>query len=381
MSTLDGRRRRALLVLAAGAAARPGRATETLRVGPGRDLRRIADAARVARDGAVVEIDAGDYVGDVAVWTQAGLTLRAVGGRVRLHAAGRHAEGKAIWVVRGGPVTVEGIDFEGAAVPDRNGAGIRLESGHLVVRRCRFLDSQCGILTGNSPDSQLDVESSEFGRLGAGDGLSHGLYVGTIERFRLVACHVYGGRVGHLVKSRARHNRIECNRLTDDAGGHASYELEFPNGGVAEVLANVIEQGGDTRNAVIVSYGAEGLRGLEHLLAMVHNTLVNRRLLGGTFVRVAHDGVAVTLRNNLLVGAGRAYAGRDADIAGDWRAPLSALQQPDAGDWRLRAAPPGYRPAALPPGLAPGQEYRHPGRLEPRQAPWGWPGALAPVQG
>jgi hypothetical protein len=376
-------RRQALLGLAAWAAGSQAAPAEVLRVGPGRALRRIADAARVAPDGAVVEVDAGDYVADVAVWQQARLTVRSVGGPVRLVAAGHHAEGKALWVVRRGHVTVEGIEFTGVAVPDRNGAGIRLESGHLTVRRCRFLDSETGILTSNDARSWLEVEASEFGRLGAGDGLSHGLYVGAIAGFRLTACHVHRANLGHLVKSRARWNRIECNRLTDEPGGRASYELEFPNGGVAEVLGNVVEQGSDTRNAALVSYGAEGLRWADNRLAMAHNTLVNRRLFGGTFVRVVPAGVPVQLRNNLLVGPGRAYVGSaadSADSAGDWRLPLQALQQPDAGDWRPREQPAGYRAAEVTPALAPGHEYRHPRTLEPRPAPWAWPGALAPVQ-
>jgi len=206
------------------------------------------------------------------------------------------------------------------------------------------------------------------------------LYVGAIAGFRLSGCYVHRANVGHLVKSRARRNRIECNRLADEVGGRASYELEFPDGGVAEVLANVIEQGEDTRNAVLVSYGAEGLRWADNRLAMVHNTLVNRRQIGGTFVRVARDDVRVMLRNNLFVGPGRTYSGPEADAGGDWRLRMSSLIQPDLGDWRPRELPPGYRAAYVAPGLVPDHEYRHPHRLEPRAGPWGWPGALAPVQ-
>ena len=39
-----------------------------VKVGPDRALKRIADAARVARDGDTIEVDAGDYSGDVAIW-------------------------------------------------------------------------------------------------------------------------------------------------------------------------------------------------------------------------------------------------------------------------------------------------------------------------
>jgi hypothetical protein len=59
-------------------------ARQVIRVGPEKPIKKIADAARVAKDGALIEVDAGAYFGDVAVWTQDRLTIRAVGGRVRL---------------------------------------------------------------------------------------------------------------------------------------------------------------------------------------------------------------------------------------------------------------------------------------------------------
>ena len=73
-----------------------------LRVGSGQRLSTVAQAAREARDGDIVEIEAGDYRGDVAVWMQRQLTIRAVGGNARLWADGKIAEGKAIWVIRNG---------------------------------------------------------------------------------------------------------------------------------------------------------------------------------------------------------------------------------------------------------------------------------------
>ena len=92
----------------------PGR----LRVGaPGRELKRPSEAARVARDGDVVEIDAGVYAGDAAVWPQHRLTIRGVGGRAHLRANGAHAEGKAIWVIKGHDTTVERVEFSGAGCP------------------------------------------------------------------------------------------------------------------------------------------------------------------------------------------------------------------------------------------------------------------------
>src|SRR5574337_556937 len=75
----------------------PAAQAATLHVGPG-GLATIAEAARLARDGDVVEIAAGTYRRDVAVWLQRRLTLRGVGGQPELVADGEDAEGKAIWL-------------------------------------------------------------------------------------------------------------------------------------------------------------------------------------------------------------------------------------------------------------------------------------------
>ena len=61
----------------------------------------MTEAARLARDGEVIEIRAGDYRGQSAVWTQNNLIIRGAGGRPVMLADGKSAEGKAIWVVRG----------------------------------------------------------------------------------------------------------------------------------------------------------------------------------------------------------------------------------------------------------------------------------------
>ena len=134
----------------------------TLTVGANAPIRTIASAARLARDGDVVEITAGDYRGDVAVWLQKRLTIRGIGGTPVLKANGRIAEGKASWVIRDGDFTIEDIAFEGARAYAGNGAGIRFERGRLVVRRCRFTDDENGVLTRNGADSKVTIADSEF---------------------------------------------------------------------------------------------------------------------------------------------------------------------------------------------------------------------------
>lgn len=280
----------------------------TMIVGPGEKIRTITEAARLARDGEVVEIRSGDYHGQPAIWAQNNIVIRGVGKRPVMLADGQSAEGKAIWVVRGGKVRIENIEFRGARVADLNGAGIRFEKGQLTVRSCAFFDNEMGILTGGLVESSLEVIDSEFGDAPRHQGaLHHLLYVGSIGKFVLRGSRLSNGYLGHLVKSRARENHILYNMLVDGDGGKASYELEFPNGGIAYVVGNSIGQSSGTDNPSLVSFGAEGRRWQDNALYMAHNTLLNERH-AGRFADIHTDRIGADIEiwmlNNLMVGNG-----------------------------------------------------------------------------
>ena len=158
----DGRLQALPETVAAAATAR-SLAPATMIVGPGEKITSLSEAARQARDGEVIEIRPGTYRGQPAVWTQDKLIIRGAAERPVMLADGKSAEGKAIWVVRGGRVQIENVEFRGARVPSLNGAGIRFEKGHLVVRNSAFFDNEMGILTANHSDMSLEVVDSEFG--------------------------------------------------------------------------------------------------------------------------------------------------------------------------------------------------------------------------
>ena len=72
-------------------------------------------AIAAAQTGDVIEIDAGEYVDDNAVWGASNLTLRGVGGRAHMRSTQLIGNGKGIWVTSNN-ATVENIEFSGAAV-------------------------------------------------------------------------------------------------------------------------------------------------------------------------------------------------------------------------------------------------------------------------
>lgn len=325
------------------ALALPARAAAVWTVAPGQSL---AQAVQQAADGDVIELKAGTHRAQTALLVQRRLTLRGAAGAARpvLLADGHSAEGKGILVVRGGAVQVENIEFRGARVPDRNGAGIRFERGRLWVRNCAFIDNENGILTNNVADAELTVEDSEFGQAPANTPLPHLIYVGRIARFTLQGSHLWGGQMGHLVKSRARVSEVRYNHLVDGAQGRAAYELEFPNGGLATVVGNVVSQSADSSNLAIVSFGAEGEEpgaARAHSLVLVNNTLVNPSWRPAFFVRV-HGGLLqspVRQRwvNNLFVGLGVASVAWGDLAHGNFLVPLAVLQNPAEGDFALHA--------------------------------------------
>lgn len=354
---------------------------QTIRVGPQRPIKSVAEAAKLAKDGDSIEVDGGDYPGDVAVWSQNNLRVRAVGGVARMIANGVAAEGKAIWVVRAENFRVEGFEFSGATVSDRNGAGIRLEKGSLFVRNCVFRSNENGILTSNNPHAVLEIENSEFGHNGFGDGLSHNLYVGAIARLVVSGSYFHHANVGHLLKSRAAFNRIVYSRLTDEPGGRASYELDLPNGGLAYVIGNIIQQGPQTENPHLISYGSEGYTWPKNELYLINNTLVDKRPRGGVFLRVKPGEVNVKAVNNLLAGRSRL----EVAVSGDFRNNIVVVTEEFADaardDYRLKRNS-QLRGSAVDAGLAneqplmPDTEYRHPRKTARTAGPARTPGAL-----
>ena len=336
-----------------------------LQVGPRRRVKTLKHAARVVKPGTVVEVDAGTYAGDVAVWTQPDISLRAVGGRVRLLADGAAAEGKGIWVVRAPRMRVTGFDFEGARVPDRNGAGIRLDKGSLRVHDCRFLYNEMGLLTNNDPTTRLEVEGCEFGFNQRPDGHNHNLYAGRIASLSVTGSYFHHARTGHLLKSRAAVNTIRYNRLTDEAGGTASYELEFPDGGLAIVLGNVIGQSADTENRHMISFGAESYHWTRNALYLAHNTLIDPLGWGGIFLRVARGPTTVMAVNNLLVGRGNFDTSGDVEFRNNLHATADDFVDMSRYDCRLRSSSRLIGRAAVVgevagTSLQPTAEYRHP---------------------
>ena len=344
-----------------------------LRVGPAQKFLSIREAAQAAHVGDTVEIEAGDYAEDVAVWEKDLVKIVGVGGRPRILAGPASAEGKGTFVVRARGVEVTNLEFVGARAPDHYGSGIRIERGSIRIANSKFTDNEFAILTANDAAIVVEVEGCEFSGLvdqsDRGNALSHTLYAGAIDTLRVEGSYFHNGSVGHLVKSRARNNLIRYNRITDE-NGISSYELEFPDGGNAVVVGNLIQQGRRSENGVIVSYGAENLRWKENKLEAVFNTVVNDRAFGGVFFDVRGPAESMRIRYNVLVGGGEMRVPAGARVGDNVRASSQDFVDPGRFDFRPRVSTKwvGIATGAehvLPAELLPTKEYRHRASTQP----------------
>jgi hypothetical protein len=375
------------LLLAVAFALRAGGAVAaTWTAGPEGVPMSFSAALDQAQDGDVIELMPGTYKGQVGVIAQRRLTIRGVGERPVFDADGRFAEGKALWVVRNGEVTIENVEFRGVRVPDGNGAGLRFERGRLVVRGCRFIDNQNGLLTGNDGDAELVIEDSEFARAPQVVGsLPHLLYAGRIARLEITGSRFHQGFEGHLIKSRARATRVAYNLIVDGEGGGASYEIDLPNGGDAVVIGNIVAQSSDTQNPVVIAYGAEGRAWETNRLLLSHNTLVSDFPLAW-FLRAWPEKLTpdTTIRavNNLTVGLGLFWLGASGDFDGNWPALSGSLEAPGALAYELKRGAWARGRADDPATLAgddavPKAEFKLPIGTRPLAPPPVWsPGAL-----
>ena len=272
----------------------------TLNVGQGKAFSTIAAAVAASRDGDVVKVDAGTYVNDFAT-INTKITIAAVGGTAHLVATVAPPNGKAIFVTNT-DVTLDRLEFSGAAVPDGNGAGIRYQGGNLVIANSYFHHNQEGLLSGDVPGGSITIRDSEFAFNGTGDGRTHNLYVGQIGTLTIERSHFHDAVVGHQIKSRADVTVIRDSHVADGAAGTGSYSIDLPNGGRAVLTGNLIEQGAASQNPVIVAFGEEGNVRAGSSLVMTGNTFVNDLVSPSTKLLWNATGATAELSGNKVFG-------------------------------------------------------------------------------
>ncbi len=269
-------------------------------VGPDFQLKSPSAAIRRAMDGDTIKIMAGLYENDYAVISQNNITLIGMNGFAQMKSSGPVRGGKAIWTINGENVKIQNIEFSGARVPDKNGAGIRLQKGSLTVDNCYFHGNEMGLMTSNNPAVNLYIYNSEFSNntqdYAVTGKLSHNIYVGNIALFVMENSISRGAQYGHAVKSRAQNNVIKNNRIFDERAISASYLIDLPNGGKAYIENNYLFKNKGAQNNAFISYGAEGMKHNENSLTIQLNTAINES--GAAFLLRNHSDITAKIAGN-----------------------------------------------------------------------------------
>ena len=246
-----------------------------LEVGPDRLYKTPSAAAEAAKDGDSVKIAPGKYV-DCAVWRANNLLIEGAGPSTVI--ANKTCLGKGIFVISGANTTVRNLTLAGARVSARNGAGIRLDAGNLIVERVRFIDNENGVL-GGVPGTTITIRNSQFDRngyCGADLQCAHAIYAGPVEVLKVENSRFIGTRIGHSVKSRARRTEVSGCTILDEAEGTSSYLIDAPNGGDLIVRNNNLQKGPRSDNPkAAITIGEEGVTQQPTEISITNNSFRN----------------------------------------------------------------------------------------------------------
>jgi hypothetical protein len=214
-------------------------------------------------------------------------------------------EGKAAFVLRGRSARIEGIVFQNMQVPDRNGAGIRIEQGDLVVRESLFRNSESGILGANDHSGSVRIERSTFSGLGrCDDGVdcAHSVYINGSGAVFVANARFERGRGGHYVKSRAPRIDIVDSSFDDSGGQATNYMIDLPVGANGTIARNAFVQGANKENysALIALSGEGDEHDMTRLVIADNQASVAPGFRHNTIFVADWRGAPVALRNNRL---------------------------------------------------------------------------------
>ena len=347
--------------------------------GPAGSALELEAALLQAKDGDTIELLSGEYRGGLLIENRR-LTLRGMNGGKAPVIRGKGAAGnnKALWTVRGGQVTLQNLEFRGARSAEGSGAGVRHEGGQLTLQRCAFFDNEHGLFSTNDDKAQITIEASVFGLAPrVVGGLHHLLNVGRIAKLSISGSRFQQGFEGHLIKTRARENLITYNFIHDGQRGGASYEIDIANGGLATIIGNVIGQGADTQNPVLLGYGTEDRAWDQNVLLVAHNTFISWGWTPAWFMRVISDKLPpqteVVAVNNVLVGGGLFGLGSPGFFEGNRHATRGMLR--DAETYAFELVPGSiWRNSGIDPRAVNGHD------LSPK-AEYVWPAGTRPLPG
>jgi len=262
---------------------------ETRYVGANEKYKSIDEVQSVVADGDVIEIVPGVYR-DCAFFDSDNIVVRPKGWpnqkeKVRFQDVA--CEDKAIFVIAGDNVLIEGIEFVNARVPDKNGAGIRFEGKNITINDCYFLKNEMGLLAGSNRESEIVIRRSVFELNGKeSPRWGHGVYDDGAKSLRIIDSLFIKQKTGHHTKSRAFYTEVVGSEISDGMDGNASYAIDVSSGGSVLIENNIIQKGPLSDNTTTaICIGCEGGRNESKNIVVRNNKFINDTSRSVVFLR------------------------------------------------------------------------------------------------
>ena len=278
---------------------------ETLYVGANEKYKSIDEVQSVVEDGDIIEIVPRVYR-DCAVFYANNITVRPKGWpeqkeKVRIQDVA--CEGKAIFVISGNDVLIEGIEFVHARVPDKNGAGIRFDGRNITVNDSYFLNNEFGFFASYNRESEVIIRRSVFELNGKKPPRwGHGIYDDGSMILRVIDSLFIKQKTGHHIKSRSNYTEVTGSEISDGMDGNASYAIDISNGGSVLIENNIIQKGplsDNTTTAICIA--CEGGRNESKSIVVKNNKFINDTSRSVVFLRNLTS-TKETLENNTFKG-------------------------------------------------------------------------------
>lgn len=175
----------------------------------------------------------------------------------------RPAFGKALLNLEDGNYEIGYLHLDGTAVPDSNGAAIRVNPGTDIVNihHVRLTNNENGVLTAGGALTEVHISDSVIeanGKATSSDrrGYSHNIYGGADLLHKYTRVSFLKSAHGHDLKSRAKTLILDQVLCEGAAAGRA---LDYPNGGTLMAKNCRFAKPSTSTQNNLIDIGAEGI--------------------------------------------------------------------------------------------------------------------------
>ena len=229
--------------------------------------------------------------------------------------------GKGLILAKGNNLSIHNIECRHISVESGNGACVRLQGVNLTLQHVFFHSSETGVLETAKTPGLVTIIDSRFQRLGK-SGQAHGIYLGSANLTMRNSMVLASKDQGHEIKSRGQLNVIE-HSIVASFDADDSRLIDISNGGSLKVTDSVLQQGRNSANHQAIGFALEGEKYQQQQVILSNNQIILERQGSNMLLKHRGNNVAITISDNIIVGADSDYAG-NTNVAGRSAAAIAA---------------------------------------------------------